>query len=700
MAAPGAKYVKAYWDDPKLYPTAYEQIAVNPISSQKWQVKIEALAQKNLQSKSSEVWILDISTPEGRVDWSKALMGSDRWELRNDPNRPQGKVAVAYTGKLQSLDVPIEGGELTIKLLRHPWSGKVRVTANNQAREVDLFSANASTEILTFPVTGIGNRGVRNYTFKAVDTPWHRLKFVADGGIVKVEEVKARDRLITAQPNGEFILPFRFWNRFSRAVFATVISFFWTSCLFISAIHLWQGQQDKRFGFWTYAIGLSTTLAGFWTLVFYPGLMTTDSVSQWIAALSLFREIEPVSWSLSSWFPPVMSLLMGSAFKVSREYGLFTFFQLLLFYFSIIILLSRVCSSKILLISMPIILLNPAIWNQSSAVLKDVWTASGLNLVTWSILYFQNFNRRNFSLAFPFLLFFTFCLLLFSFRYNSVTTLPAIVIFIWIFIKKINLKVTLIASCILALSIANIPPEIYGFKKVDTASASIIWEHIGVLKKINNLEVTKKYNLNFIGDTKKAIDEYNCITHDSLIWEANDPLPLGKILAESNRVKDSFRNLVLAYPREFLLNKLCIYKNLLGFNNVVPLYLVGASYPEYGKPYSIVYSPKIRNIGDKSIEVTSSVFNQPFPIFNPWTNLLLLLLIYCILLYLKISVKNFNLLLGMSLSYYVAFFIITPGMNFRYFFPSYVLLIVAIIYGIEKVIDYTKNSSSKYFPNN
>ena len=34
MAAPGAEYVRVYWDDPEQYSTAYERIAVKPVASQ------------------------------------------------------------------------------------------------------------------------------------------------------------------------------------------------------------------------------------------------------------------------------------------------------------------------------------------------------------------------------------------------------------------------------------------------------------------------------------------------------------------------------------------------------------------------------------------------------------------------------------------------------------------------------------------
>ena len=235
MAAPGAEYVKVYWDDPERYPTAYERININPVISQTWQIKIESTGEKNPQSSSAEVWILDISTPRNRVDWSKAVMSSDKLELRDDPNGSQGKVAIAYSGKPQFLSVPIEGGDLTIKLLRHSYSGKVKVTVNDQVREIDLFDPNSGTESLTFFSIVKGDQVFRDYEIKLVDTDWHQIKFVSDrNSQVNIERINLENSIISLSRNQEYILPFKFWNRSSWAILATIVSSFWMTILFVS----------------------------------------------------------------------------------------------------------------------------------------------------------------------------------------------------------------------------------------------------------------------------------------------------------------------------------------------------------------------------------------------------------------------------------------------------------------------------------
>lgn len=157
-----------------------------------------------------------------------------------------------------------ENSDLTIKLLRHDWSGKARVTVNNKVNELDLFSSSGDVAVLTFPSVGIGDEVVRAYEITTVDTPWQRLKFISEGeDKVKVEEIKVRGHVITPQGNGEYILPFRFWNKLSCTIFSTTMSWLWMTMLFVSTVHLWQGQPSKRFGIWTYIICLSVTLGDF-----------------------------------------------------------------------------------------------------------------------------------------------------------------------------------------------------------------------------------------------------------------------------------------------------------------------------------------------------------------------------------------------------------------------------------------------------
>lgn len=255
MATDEVEYVRAYWNDPVRYPHAYENIPAaltREPSNQTatiWQIKVEALAEKAPQAKSAQVWVLDVRTPESRVDWSKAVMQPQQWQLMDVPNAPQGKAAVALTEQPESLQATIQGSALTITLLRHPWSGKVRVTVNDQVRELDLFAADSNTENLAFKPSIIATKKSDLYKISVIKTPWHRLRLAPastgdPSGQIRVDSIQVGDTVIRPEANAEFVLPFYFWNQFSCAIAATILSFLSLAVLLIKISHKQQQNPD------------------------------------------------------------------------------------------------------------------------------------------------------------------------------------------------------------------------------------------------------------------------------------------------------------------------------------------------------------------------------------------------------------------------------------------------------------------------
>lgn len=215
LAAPGTEIVKAYWKNPKTHPNDYESIFVKPVESKKWNIKIEALGEKNPQSQGYEIVILDLKTIQRQVDWSKAILQGN-WELRDSPGSPQNKAAIAYSnqpqyelhfGEIQSLEVPIVGGDLEIELFGHGGAGKVRITANDRVRELDLFNQEGFHQTLHFPAFSRGDRRFRTYILNASIPHWSKLRFLAEAGEVNVREVRVAGQAIAAHQNNEYILP-------------------------------------------------------------------------------------------------------------------------------------------------------------------------------------------------------------------------------------------------------------------------------------------------------------------------------------------------------------------------------------------------------------------------------------------------------------------------------------------------------------
>lgn len=555
MAAPGSEYVKVYWDDPKFYPTAYEQIAVNSDLPQTWQIKIAALAQKNRRSQGQEVWVLNISTPERRVDWSQLPAEKQQWELRKDPNDPQGKIAIVSGRKPQSLARQIDGSKLTIKLLRHPWSGKVRVTVNNRVREIDLFSERPSIETLTFSKLP-GDKSFRNYQIKAVDTPWHRLKFIADAGVVKVEQIKVRDRLITNRSHEAFLLPFRFWNRFSCAVFSTVISFFLMTCLFISTVHLWQEKPHKRWGIWSYIIGIAISLSGFWMLVFYPALMSPDSLDQWSQALSE---------KYLTWHPPIMAMLMHGTQWFTSSPSLFCFIQGFLFWSSILILWQQIASSsKRFMLGTIVIIMLPSLWTYSAVLWKDVWTAIFALYSTSALIHAVKYKKQRIFWLSVALLSLAVC-----FRHNAIfmAAVPLLlgVAFFWqkFNLYKIFFRVTLVL--ILLIAPAKLIEKLPNVTNNSPTAFVFINQYVGTLVNAKSQLIASE-----LATEQQAIDgkfgagvfeqlmkKYDCGSASYIYFSQPPIITPSQIADNTSFILNKTFEIGLKYPFAYLQHRIC-----------------------------------------------------------------------------------------------------------------------------------------------
>lgn len=267
MSAPGVEVVRAYWKDSDVTPDAYEPIIIKPVDSQIWNVNIEALGEKNSESDGFEVAILDVKTESNRLDWSRGNFTGGKWEFRLDASGPQGKVAIAHSnkekygshpGQIQSLLFPIEGKTLQLKFLANTGSGKVKVTANNRVRNLDLYSYGQKYETLTFAAGEAGDRTVRDYQIQIPDRFGQRLKFLPEGeGNIVIGEVRIGDRSLPGNVDREYKIPFDFGKRWILSILLTIIT--WIVCSYLIFI----------FSFSHINIILGFTLfQGIWTVLF------------------------------------------------------------------------------------------------------------------------------------------------------------------------------------------------------------------------------------------------------------------------------------------------------------------------------------------------------------------------------------------------------------------------------------------------
>ena len=699
MAATDLQYVRVYWDDPALYPKAYEKITVNASREPSpWQVKIEALAEKNPLSVSTEVWILDLSTPQQKVDWSKAEMIGVPWELRDQSDAPQGKVALAYNNGPQTLKASLQGEDLTLKLKAHHWSGKVRVTVNNHVQELDLYRPVEKSETVTLTFSTVvskpGDGSLQDYTLNVTQSAWSKLRFVPEGqGSFQLESLEAKGQKSKLNSAGnEATLPFNLKNKFNFAVVATFIGFFWMLLLFISVVHLWLGQFHKRFSVWSYMFGMAPVIGAFWTLVFYPATMSPDSLSQWGQAMTN---------RYNDWHPIGMTLLIRGVmilvpnFSSNAQAALFSFLQGTLFWLAIFYTIHNFIKAPKLKFFLLIgIIFYYPLWVYSVTIWKDVWAATWLLLFTVELYKFLYQDRKRYWLHFlTTTLFCTFAILT---RHNIlITALIIALTFSGLLFFKLGkrewLKISglLMAIVIISITITELTYVLVNTEHINTTNMYLNFDVIGTLyftgEKAENLQNLAIYQEFGQANLDRAINGYSCEVDLSYIdFGANAPFPVERIVKYEGSLKD-LTYLVTTYPLPFLEHRMCTISGLFQVSRVtLPQFLFIMN-----NPYGLSSSSKLPQVWSYVKRFLASNFTPNSWFTIPYKHGLLLLLatVAAIILYKRVKQIDRMLptffLLMVGIAYLLPYLIVT-GSDWRYLLFSHICWLLSLIVSIQQ----------------
>lgn len=114
-----------------------ENVSVGTASSRDLTLTITPLGRVNQRSKGAEVWLLQVSS-------DAEVLGEGQWNDHPLPEswRREGRALVNASGDSEPLEIGLRaGGYIDVKLLSHPFSGGVRVSAEGQSRDVDLYAS-------------------------------------------------------------------------------------------------------------------------------------------------------------------------------------------------------------------------------------------------------------------------------------------------------------------------------------------------------------------------------------------------------------------------------------------------------------------------------------------------------------------------------------------------------------------------------
>lgn len=431
--------------------------------------------------------------------------------------------------------------------------------------------------------------------------------------------------------------------------------------------------------FWqTFLLSLIATVI--WR-IYYPGLMSNDSVDQYLQA---------AVGSFTDWHPPLMSVILSMFFKLGWGIGELMLFQCLFAIFGLrcvislsILFFSNQSISKqtsraaatIATIFFLIPFLSPFMFF-SIIFWKDAWLAIMLlwiiSYLLWIFLNFESLSKRNFVIHILLLSLSSATVILV--RHNANLILPVFCVFFAAF-GKIKLgNIGLLTPVFLIFFAAVLNPVInsaFNVKSTNTGNLVLANDFANMLRLYPELRA--EYPL---AERNRYLPVI-CHKHVPVYWGIN----VGK---ENQDLRNEYVKAITTDRSKLLYTRLYLFEQMFERNNWYQLKMF----------YGIEANPIGLKINDDFTEVRTALYKLSEDTGNQWYFIWisglhivwLILNTFCALYFsVKVIIKRdrkslFLLLLySIPLSYYSSYVIAAVSPDYRYMYPSTLIMQVLIV---------------------
>lgn len=388
-------------------------------------------------------------------------------------------------------------------------------------------------------------------------------------------------------------------------------------------------------------------------VIFYPGIVTPDSLSQLAQANSN---------SYSDWHPPLMAWLWRiSNFIVPNQAGMLVLHTSVLW--GTLFFLSRQCKYQSSAWYLGLGLL-PFILGISGIIWKDVGTAYFLLLAAAMLL------QRGYTSA---TVFWLSAFIAVGYRYNTALSIfPLLYLFFHIRFRRLNWFCLLITSATSMLAI---------YAAVQAFNSSVLNTHkdspsiVILTDDLAHLSVAKQKSLIPGLSLKQLQDSYNTSINDNyfrLHDKGEPPLSIEGIQA-------AWRNAIQEYSLDYLIFRLKTYARFMGFSLPAPFELNQPSYSYWeAHSYESTDTNYLRILAGQYVQGTATTL--PF-LFTGWFWLLAATLLLAASWYLRHR-ANAGLTAALSLSAIInllSYLLVANAPYFRYFYWSILACCVATL---------------------
>lgn len=453
-------------------------------------------------------------------------------------------------------------------------------------------------------------------------------------------------------------------------------------------------------------------ISTFLCILTYPGIMYTDSyarisfVSNLKMSIHAFLNGDVWLYEVGSWLTVTPSFFIMLSKEIVGSVVLYTFLQCFCF-FLITYIFGDYLTKK-----------NHKIWNRFCITVSPVMWAFGvfyeasvgcvtailcLILLIWKWEQMQS----RFDKIFTCLLIIISSYICFGYRANAFTILPALILIILIKYRNRIRSLVMIGSIFLGFLFTSLIPKMLNINTMSSYAAGFAWEIVSTIQTMDS-EKQAEYadyldDIFGSGSTQQAIDNSHYIEQNAHI---NNMLA-GSINASAisepgnpKRILKKYVGLIKREPQVYIKTKWDFVSHMLG---------IGKSLTIYGYEYNLLDSMGQFGFNDSVPRKTYVNYFNAFMLYMkvfrmPWVMFLTALVLIAVY---RIKICGIGSELNIyeatyfiALFYYGAYLVNTQSFEFRYYFPSWLLLFLIIISLLADILferDFLKHAAVMSF---
>ncbi|WP_218065797.1 hypothetical protein [Escherichia coli] len=415
-----------------------------------------------------------------------------------------------------------------------------------------------------------------------------------------------------------------------------------------------------------------------------PGyILWGDSYIRWNFAKSIsingfFNDYK--SMGFDNWHNTFPTILQSLSWRIAESITIFSFLQAFVYISTFFLLLNCFIGRSISLFVSLLFFIFPINAAYSVMNMPDVMIVPFIILSALVFTKSDKIKQKAGNTCYVITMILLFLMSIWT-RPSFAVTAP---VYGWIICSNKKLKpIFAVAITIFAALTMNIWDSVLNVKVYSPASVGMAAEVVGVSKMSDGNFCNTC--LDFVGNTSLAREHYDNTDAGKMLWDKTGGLIPEKVAAISNEktISGLYKTAIFSETKKFLLLKLDKALALLGISGPVKLYsfYTPSDYDRLSELCGGCYQSTFRySINEVSIYLSSLLY---FPV-HPWLMMVLSLGSACFVRKEQRGAALFITVLGIA--YYASFILNMQRVEFRYFYPSFVLFSLVIILGIKDVL--------------